>query len=308
MYRDQPRRGEPLALFLSRSEHAYTRAELTGWFSRHAWDRALADRTAVRLRPGIMAGVAHRDRPLVRAEALTLWKPWSWVSGELALSVFSDRMPQPHYDDIVVPHGQHLLPAPHLRVRQVGPLSESSWRHGVRCTTPAFATLDAWHRSTRSRRLDVLYGALWQRVSSPADLFPVLDSLPRIADRTKLIDCLHWFARGATSPLEVLAHSTVFVGRQFEAFELQAELQVGGRRAVADMLHRAARVVVEFDGSAYHDLPQVRARDRRRDADLASAGFLTLRFGWSDLRERPEWCRERVSAVVRQRLCAAVSG
>lgn len=53
-----------------------------------------------------------------------------------------------------------------------------------------------------------------------------------------------------------------------------------------DFLWRTQRVVVEVDGYAYHSSPQSFVADRRRDAELASAGYRVIRFTWSDVTER----------------------
>ena len=75
-----------------------------------------------------------------------------------------------------------------------------------------------------------------------------------------------------------------------------------GRPRRPDMLHRRARVVVELDGRRYHSGAEASARDRTRDIEFAAAGFTTLRLGFQDLRDRPEWCRIAVLRAVEARL------
>lgn len=60
-----------------------------------------------------------------------------------------------------------------------------------------------------------------------------------------------------------------------------------------DFLWRAARLVVEVDGYAYHGSRHNFAADRRRDAELAAGGYRVLRFTWGDLTE------QRLATVVR---------
>jgi very-short-patch-repair endonuclease len=55
-----------------------------------------------------------------------------------------------------------------------------------------------------------------------------------------------------------------------------------------DFLWLNERVVVEVDGFAYHSSPRAFSRDRRRDAELAAAGFRVLRFTWDDIAQQPE--------------------
>lgn len=60
-----------------------------------------------------------------------------------------------------------------------------------------------------------------------------------------------------------------------------------------DFLWRQSRVVVEVDGWAYHNSARSFVADRRRDAELAAAGYRVLRFTWADVSEA------RLSTAVR---------
>jgi len=46
--------------------------------------------------------------------------------------------------------------------------------------------------------------------------------------------------------------------------------------------------VVEVDGYAYHSHRNAFERDRRRDADLAAAGYRVIRVTWRQLIREPE--------------------
>ncbi len=255
----------------------------------------------VLVRPGVYAGVRHASTAIVRGEALNLWRPRALVSGELALHLYDERLPVPVFDDLIVASGDKPWPMPRVRVRQVGPPTAYADGRGVRCVPPATALLDAWHRSEPHRRERVLYAALWTRVCSWKQLRAELRRIARVRGRRQLLAILAWFERGAHSPLEIRAARDVFVGRDFAAFERQAELEVAGRRVRADMLHREAKVVIELDGAGYHGSYAATVADHRRDADLAGAGYVTLRFGWDDIVRRPAWCRSRVLQALRAR-------
>jgi very-short-patch-repair endonuclease len=56
---------------------------------------------------------------------------------------------------------------------------------------------------------------------------------------------------------------------------------------VVDLLFPEARVVVEVDGWRTHCSPEAFVADRRRQNRLVQAGFLVLRFAWTDLVQRP---------------------
>jgi very-short-patch-repair endonuclease len=60
-------------------------------------------------------------------------------------------------------------------------------------------------------------------------------------------------------------------------------------------------VDVEMDGMAFHDSPQARERDRRRDVALSARGWVVLRFSYRRLTQDPAGCRREILAVCRAR-------
>jgi very-short-patch-repair endonuclease len=54
-----------------------------------------------------------------------------------------------------------------------------------------------------------------------------------------------------------------------------------------DFLWREARLVVEVDGYAYHSSRRAFERDRRRDADLQTAGYDVMRITWRQITDEP---------------------
>jgi very-short-patch-repair endonuclease len=64
---------------------------------------------------------------------------------------------------------------------------------------------------------------------------------------------------------------------------------VGGRvLAVVDVLFAAQRLVIEVDGWRTHGTRAAFQRDRATQNALVGAGYLVLRFTWTDLTQRPE--------------------
>jgi very-short-patch-repair endonuclease len=71
--------------------------------------------------------------------------------------------------------------------------------------------------------------------------------------------------------------------------------------ARADLLYRAAKVIIEYDGD-HHRLDRAQfARDLRRGSDLAACGYLVLRFTASDLLGRPYAVVSAVRSALAQR-------
>lgn len=57
-------------------------------------------------------------------------------------------------------------------------------------------------------------------------------------------------------------------------------------------------IVVECDGFAIHGRRESFESDRRRDADLAAAGYIVLRITWRALADRPKWVVSVINGAV----------
>jgi very-short-patch-repair endonuclease len=60
-------------------------------------------------------------------------------------------------------------------------------------------------------------------------------------------------------------------------------------------------IAIEVDGWAYHGSRRAFESDRERDAELAAAGWLVLRFTWYQVRRRPAWVAARISDAIGRR-------
>jgi len=72
-----------------------------------------------------------------------------------------------------------------------------------------------------------------------------------------------------------------------------------------DMVWLAQRVIIELDGRAYHDDYRAFERDRDKDLDLASAGFVVGRMTWRRLHQQPEREAQRLLALLERRRAGA---
>jgi very-short-patch-repair endonuclease len=68
-----------------------------------------------------------------------------------------------------------------------------------------------------------------------------------------------------------------------------------------DFLWREHKLVVETDGWATHGDRRSFAADRARDAELAAAGYVVIRFTWRHVTEEPEATVARVAAALASR-------
>jgi len=79
---------------------------------------------------------------------------------------------------------------------------------------------------------------------------------------------------------------------------------VDGRRFELDFGLVRHRIALEVDGWAYHASRQAFEADRQRDAYLAGAGWVVLRFTWRQIRFEPGWVADQIRAVVAARPAA----
>jgi very-short-patch-repair endonuclease len=79
-------------------------------------------------------------------------------------------------------------------------------------------------------------------------------------------------------------------------------MTVGSRQFRPDIVFRAARLVVEVDGWAFHRTREQRQADMEKDALLVSAGWRVLRFSWEDVVDRPDYVLGMIRSVLVARL------
>lgn len=81
--------------------------------------------------------------------------------------------------------------------------------------------------------------------------------------------------------------------------ETNEKLRITGKTFEVDFLWREQRVVVETDGSSFHDHPRAQRRDAERNRLLARAGYRVPRIGWEQLRDEPERAIAEIARFLR---------
>ena len=150
--------------------------------------------------------------------------------------------------------------------------------------------------------------AVNDRLSTAQRIGDALATAPRVGGRAGLRTLVERLAAGCRSPLEIWGHDHVFVGPGLPAFRRQARLRVGGRTYYLDMYAESERVDVELDGAATHGLAGQREIDLRRDALLATAGVLVVRFSHRRLVHEGDQVRREVIAVPAARRVSQDAG
>jgi hypothetical protein len=118
---------------------------------------------------------------------------------------------------------------------------------------------------------------------------------------------LRWRAEILNAGLDVAggAHSVLERGYLVDV-ERAHGLPIGHRqRAVADtwedVHYDKQNTTVELDGRAVHDEASARARDRLRDNAAGTRDQITLRYRWTDVRNRPCEVATEVATILRTR-------
>jgi len=295
-----PTPGQSLENWLGVTWQAYTAAELESLFSRRQLQRGLFSGTVRRLAPNVYAGSAHADSFQTRVDAAFLWAGQrSAIGGAAALYLYGAIDSAPQRIEVVVDHRRRMDARPDwVRVRRVtydAPV-QNVGRWSV--VAPAIAVCQGFGEMDSGARAGAVVRMVATQRVSVAQLAEALDALPRVRSRSALRRVVARCAAGVESFLEWHAVEKVFVGRPFDRFVLQHRVTAHGRQYRLDMYDDETRLAVEVDGANFHSGTQMWQRDMRRDTDLASLGIQTVRFNYQDLSERPEWCRERLLAVM----------
>ena len=226
-----------------------------------------------------------------------MWAPDGLVTGQAALHHWgASRIPAAI--DVVVPSAVTRTPPSGVRLWRSDRATRIFADDGIRLVEPGVATIHAGARADPSRRTGVILDAVREGAVTATAGELAAAAHPRLRGRAALLEVLALARRGVSSVLEHRARTEVFTGPAWRELEWQVPLSLGGRRVVADVLHRQSRVVVELDGARYHSDDRARRRDIERDALLAGEGYLTIRFTWEDIDSRPHWCRQRVAAAI----------
>ncbi|WP_233558904.1 hypothetical protein [Micromonospora radicis] len=170
---------------------------------------------------------------------------------------------------------------------------------GILATNPVCTVADLILRLDRYPAVCLLDSALNRRLVLDGDL-PELHRLVRgrrgaLAARDHLAE-----ADGrAQSPLETRARLCCVDGRvPPDVLQLEVRDHDGYLLGIGDLGWRRHRIIAEADGREVHSAPDAVFADRRRQNRLLNAGWIVLRFTWSDTL-RPDYIPDTVRQAMR---------
>ncbi len=193
-----------------------------------------------------------------------------WRSAEEVIEVVSRARRGPHAGFVFVRE-------------QPGVRLASSAREPVR-TRIEDTVLDLCAAADEERLVMWLTRACQRRLTTVDRLRNRLVARPLTRNRFVMLEILEDVSAGATSNLEHRALRQVFRPHALPAVTMQ--YRTGSGRCTADAAIPAYRLLIEFDGRVGH-VAEGAFRDRARDNQHALDGWLTLRFGWSDVAGDP---------------------
>lgn len=170
--------------------------------------------------------------------------------------------------------------------------TEITVHHGTPVTTPARTLLDL--AATDHPALDeALHEAQALRLVRREELEALAGSGRHGAARLRalLSDAPGYTRQGAERHLRSLILKAQLPRPEFNA-------RLDGRER--DAVWARHRLVLEVDGYAAHGTRDAFERDRRRDQELAAAGYRSVRLTWRQLTGEPEAVVARLAAVLAQ--------
>jgi hypothetical protein len=142
--------------------------------------------------------------------------------------------------------------------------------------------------------------ALGRQITAPVLLRKALARRTRIRWRTWITEALDDAAKGINSPLERRYVNGVERAHGLPKAKRQAKRRVGSGNIYLDNIYEGYGVCVELDGAATHP-NEGRWKDTDRDnANLASYGTRTLRYGWVATTEKRCRTAQQVADTLRR--------
>jgi len=278
---------------------ACSRAELLTVVSEAELGNEVRRRRLERIFPRAYARPWMADQPDVRDRAAI-----ASVGAPVAISHTSAlrRWGAPTDDDqvhVTTLIGRRFERTPGLIIHVTSQHLTCSRDRGVLTAAPEYAVVQTWTISGERRAM--VLEAVRRGLATPSTIARVVEASKRLPARRELTELLTLLDGGCESELEIWGQLQVFDVPGLRHGVQQYEIRAGGRTYRLDRAYVEERVAVELDGEAYHSSRQQRERDRRRDAALATRGWLTVRFSYRRLTSDPDGCRRELLAILAAR-------
>ena len=205
----------------------------------------------------------------------------------------------------------HLPLLPHVTVRPNDRRSRSTARflhyaalteeelHDA-MTSPVRTVLDCARTLSVPQGLAVADSALRSGTLFPEELVAAAADYRGPGARRARLVCARADERSA-NPFESALRGHLLVDG-LTSFQPQHLVRGPGLMVVVDLADPDRRVALEADGYGVHGTRRAFARDLARHDELQSAGWVTRRFAWEHVMQRPAWVVTQVRCALEQRL------
>jgi very-short-patch-repair endonuclease len=271
--------------------------------SRSAWYRAIASGRLDGLYPGVARLPGTTTTPMVRiAAAVLACGSGAVASHRSAASLWGVERPSRDPIDVTLPRGRRTMALPGVITHR--PVDRSDLtvvrRYGIPVTSPARTAIDMAAVDARATR-----SCVEQLVISGATSVTALRSTAARHGRrgrngaTALRAVLDEWVLDTKPADSVLELATARLLRDHGLPAATFHARLAGYEV--DFWFAGTPLVLECDGWEFHvrDRRQY-GRDRDRDARLAAAGYITLRFTWEHVVRQPQRTAQRIRAALRR--------
>lgn len=297
-----------LAALLNGSR-ATTIAELTGRVSKRSVRVWLKQGRLVLLHPGVVTMADRRDDWLVRADAAVLHTN-GVLSHTTALALWGAIAERARRLHVTVPAGRGLRSGPGLVIHRKTSDERPYDICGLPVTGLDCALVDSWgwlnRRAAQPGSVHIARAAVITAVRSGSTtagrLTDVLSTRSNVPGRSDLCELLDLIAAGCQSELEIWGVRRVLSIQGLPRPIQQYRVDLPAGPVYLDAAFPNVKLGIELDGAAYHGGREARERDIARDAALAAAGWLILRFSYRRLTTDPDGCRWDIELAYRRRL------
>jgi very-short-patch-repair endonuclease len=235
----------------------------------------------------------------VRDRAAQLAVPGSVLAGPAAARCWDLPVRDPRTFLVVGPHANPVFRGAEPFFETIDGRDVTVW-DGILITSRPRTVVDCLRVLRGREALDLLDRALQAGWIDIEDLAERVRRLARHRGAPRLVRLLHAVSAGSRSAGERLLAALLRRGA-ITGWELNGAIaDERGPIGVGDVVFRAARVVIEVDGWAFHVSPDRFQRDRERQNRLVAAGWTVLRFTWRDLTERPTSVLATIKAILAQ--------
>jgi very-short-patch-repair endonuclease len=276
-------------------------------FSNKALARRVAHGHFDRLQPDVF--LVRRQSPalLERAMAAALELCGNAViGGRTAASIWGMLDGAPSEIDVTVV-GRNAGPRQGVRIRRSQTLTgkDLRWRSGIPLSSPARTLIELAAVLSRIELENALAEARFRSLVRDSEL---TGALARASSRSgapalsRLLADMHAQGADPARTRSVYEQKLLQLIRDAELPKPFTNARVEGH--VVDMIWPAQRLIVEFDGFAYHSDRKAFETDRRRDQDLVAAGYRVIRITARQLDQTPFAVVARLSQALRPHVTA----